>query len=497
MYPYLDFFNEQENQEMEYAADPEVDDQDLRSHLNDRMGSDRTHPVEPPPQDPGTPQYYPTPYQFPPGIFPQPAYFSVLETPPNPMHPELRRAQSERRPSGPYHDPSGPSRAPLPTQTEAVEAAENKSPRRRSAFDRLRRSARDRLGRRGVISGRRIGEGHRTRGRHRIGHHAHHGSEVLLVQGLLKGLPHGLLHLVPTFRMSPRAVTPSELFPDLLMDERSEEGLRFPGISAQETGEVGIARHLFIHLGSFPLCCLDLELRTRDPGFQCLYLLGQFFILRRQTLTQGDDVLAHHILRGLGSAEKVVRHGGSPRPLGRPLSPSPAETRVGRPEVPPQMRFLSSSLEGSVLPLAPEGRLWVEVGSSYTLGRSEDPILVGLRRDLDDRILQRPGRRGWNELLPGGSRWLRRRKVERVRYRNRPHGGRPGRELGQKGLARSGRVLRRDDPRRFPVPRAVFAHPTVVRPDLVSRSGRVCRGRIHWSGLYDIVVILGRDVLAV
>nr|GMC48921.1 disease resistance protein At4g27190-like [Ipomoea batatas] len=51
-YPYLDFFNEQENQEMEYAADPEADDQDLRSHLNARMGSDRTHPAEPPPQDP-------------------------------------------------------------------------------------------------------------------------------------------------------------------------------------------------------------------------------------------------------------------------------------------------------------------------------------------------------------------------------------------------------------------------------------------------------------
>nr|GLL20082.1 uncharacterized protein LOC109184184 [Ipomoea trifida] len=180
MYPYLDFFHEQENQEMEYAADPEADDQDLRSHLNARMGSDRTHPAEPPPQDPvnvihevpmypqatgpamyqypahpmgvpdlnypwwqGTPQYYPTPYQFPQGIFPQPTYFPVPETPLNPVHPELRRAQSERRPSGPYHDPSGPSRAPLPTQTEAVEVAGGKitggraSPGRglRSGFD--------------------------------------------------------------------------------------------------------------------------------------------------------------------------------------------------------------------------------------------------------------------------------------------------------------------------------------------------------------------------
>nr|GMD26874.1 uncharacterized protein LOC109155647 [Ipomoea batatas] len=165
------------------------------------------------------------------------------------------------------------------------------------------------LGRcRGVVSGRRIGVGHWTGGRRWIGHHAHHGREVLLIQGLLEGLPHGLLHLEPTLRMSPRAIAPSELFSDLLVDERSEEGLRFPGISTQETGEVGVARHLLIHLGSLPLCCLDLELRTRDPSFQCLYLLGQLLILRRQTFPQREDVFAHHVLRGLGSAEKVVRH---------------------------------------------------------------------------------------------------------------------------------------------------------------------------------------------
>nr|GMC54425.1 hypothetical protein Iba_chr01dCG16000 [Ipomoea batatas] len=265
MYPYLDFFNEQENKEMEYAADPETDDQDLRSHLNARMGSDRTHPAEPPPQDPVN-----VIHEVP--VYPQATGPAMYQYP-------APRTQNAR------HNPGralGKSRQdPYPLN----------------------------LGRRrGVVSGRRIGVGHWTGGRHWIGHHAHHSREVLLVQGLLEGLPHGLLHLEPTFRMSPRAVAPSELFPDLLVDECSEEGLRFPGISTQETGEVGVARHLLVHLGSLTLCCLDLELRTRDPSFQCLDLLGQLLILRRQTFPQGDDVFAHHILRGLGSAEKVVRH---------------------------------------------------------------------------------------------------------------------------------------------------------------------------------------------
>nr|GMD76717.1 uncharacterized protein LOC109155647 [Ipomoea batatas] len=164
MYPYLDFFNEPENQ-MEDSDDPEAGDRDLRSHLNARMGSDRAHPVEPPAQEPinvihevpifpqavgqtpyqypmnpmgvpdlnypwwqGTPQYYPPPYQFPPGIYPWPTYFPMPEVSPNPVNPELRRVQSERRPSAPYPDPSGLSRAPLPTHTEAAEATEYESP---------------------------------------------------------------------------------------------------------------------------------------------------------------------------------------------------------------------------------------------------------------------------------------------------------------------------------------------------------------------------------
>nr|GMD80171.1 hypothetical protein Iba_chr13dCG11030 [Ipomoea batatas]GMD80172.1 hypothetical protein Iba_chr13dCG11040 [Ipomoea batatas] len=52
MYPYLDFFNEPEAQEMDFMNDPEVSAQDLRSHLIARAGSDRAHPVEPPPQNP-------------------------------------------------------------------------------------------------------------------------------------------------------------------------------------------------------------------------------------------------------------------------------------------------------------------------------------------------------------------------------------------------------------------------------------------------------------
>lgn len=108
MYPYLDFFNKPEAQEMDFMNDLGTDGQDLRSHLNTRAGSDRTHPEEPPQQDPNniiheattyppgagsvpyqypvtpmgipdlnyqwwqhTPQYYapPPPYQFQPGVY--------------------------------------------------------------------------------------------------------------------------------------------------------------------------------------------------------------------------------------------------------------------------------------------------------------------------------------------------------------------------------------------------------------------------------------------
>nr|GME03463.1 hypothetical protein Iba_scaffold786CG0050 [Ipomoea batatas] len=107
---------------MEYADDPEAGDQDLRFHLNAHTGSDRAHPAEPPPQEPGTPQYYPPPYQFQPGIYPQPAYFLVPGVSPNPVNLELRRVQSERRPSAPYPDPPGPSRGPQQPEQNRVKA---------------------------------------------------------------------------------------------------------------------------------------------------------------------------------------------------------------------------------------------------------------------------------------------------------------------------------------------------------------------------------------
>nr|GLL29455.1 uncharacterized protein LOC109155647 [Ipomoea trifida] len=354
MYPYLDFFNEQENQEMEYIDDPEADNQDLRSHLNARMGSDRAHPVEPPQQDPvnvihevpvypqatgpvtyqyplhpmgvpdlnypwwqGTPQYYPTPYQFPLGVYPQLAYVPVPETPLNPVNPELRRAQSERRAPGPYRDPSGPSRAPLPTQAEAEEAAEYESPRRRSAFDRLRRSARERLGvreegrfgwRGGLVSGRRISIRHGTGGWRRVGHHAHNRGKILLVQGFLEGFADSLLHFVPALGISPLPVAPGQLFPDLLMNKRPEEGFCFLGVAAQEPGEIGVTGHLLVHLRGLPCGRLDLLLRAGYPSLQSLHLLGQLLVLRREALLQRDDVLANYVLRRLRPAKEVVRH---------------------------------------------------------------------------------------------------------------------------------------------------------------------------------------------
>nr|GMD17525.1 hypothetical protein Iba_chr07dCG4410 [Ipomoea batatas] len=95
-----------------------------------------------------------------------------------------------------------------------------------------------------------------------------------------------------------------------------------------------------------------------------------------------------------------------------------------------------------------------------------------------------------------------RRRVEKKRVqvkegRTRALQPQAGGELGQKGLPRSGGVSSHDDSRGLPTPRAVFTNPTVMRSDLVSRSSGVRRGRICWSGLHRIVVILGRDVLTI
>nr|GLL29897.1 uncharacterized protein LOC109155647 [Ipomoea trifida] len=151
MYPYLDFFNDPEPREMDFMNDPVLDDKDLRSHLNARVGSDRAHPEEPPPEDPvniiheaptvppgagpmpyqypvhpmgipdlnyqwwqHTPQSYAPPptYQYQPVVYPIPAYFptpGVSAVPPGhgftPVNPEFRRVQSERRPPSAYQEP--------------------------------------------------------------------------------------------------------------------------------------------------------------------------------------------------------------------------------------------------------------------------------------------------------------------------------------------------------------------------------------------------------
>nr|GMC69165.1 serine/threonine-protein phosphatase 7 long form homolog [Ipomoea batatas] len=107
MYPYLDFFNEPENQEMEYADDLEAGDQDLRFHLNAHTGSDRAHPAEPR----GNPR------------------------------PELPIVASIHSPHTSWAVPWTPA-----ARTESGEGTEYDSPPRKSAFDRLRPLARERLG---------------------------------------------------------------------------------------------------------------------------------------------------------------------------------------------------------------------------------------------------------------------------------------------------------------------------------------------------------------
>lgn len=47
MYPYLEFFNEPKAEGMDFLNDIGTDDEDLRSHLNARMETDRAHPEEP------------------------------------------------------------------------------------------------------------------------------------------------------------------------------------------------------------------------------------------------------------------------------------------------------------------------------------------------------------------------------------------------------------------------------------------------------------------
>nr|GMD12749.1 uncharacterized protein LOC109155647 [Ipomoea batatas] len=177
---------------MEFAADPEAGDQELRFHLNTRAGSERSHPVEPPSQEPvniihevpvytqgmgqvpyqylvnptgvpdlnypwwqHTPQYYahPQPYQYQPRFFPQPTYFPIISPTPNP---ELRRAQSERRPSREHPE------APVEAMDASGYRGDSESSSSRSGRPRSRvRNASSSILPHGILE--QLGEGEQTR----------------------------------------------------------------------------------------------------------------------------------------------------------------------------------------------------------------------------------------------------------------------------------------------------------------------------------------------
>lgn len=52
MYPYLDFFNEPDVEGIEFLNDLNAENEDLRSHLNAHMESNRTRPEVVPQPDP-------------------------------------------------------------------------------------------------------------------------------------------------------------------------------------------------------------------------------------------------------------------------------------------------------------------------------------------------------------------------------------------------------------------------------------------------------------
>jgi len=70
MYPYTDFFSEHEPEGMEFLNDLDTENEDLRSHLNARMGTSHNPPNEVPQQDPiniihKVPTYQPMPTLMP------------------------------------------------------------------------------------------------------------------------------------------------------------------------------------------------------------------------------------------------------------------------------------------------------------------------------------------------------------------------------------------------------------------------------------------------
>nr|GMC64619.1 ribonuclease H [Ipomoea batatas] len=160
MYPYLDFFNERETQDMEYMNDPEAGDQDLRSHLNARTGSERAHHVEPPPQEPidiihEVPVYpqgarqIPYPYTMNPMGVPDLNYPWWQHTPQYYPHPPPYQAPPSAIRTEAVHTLPHPANAvsrTLEAQMDSIDGTEYDSPPRRSAFERLRPSTREHLG---------------------------------------------------------------------------------------------------------------------------------------------------------------------------------------------------------------------------------------------------------------------------------------------------------------------------------------------------------------
>nr|GMD34462.1 hypothetical protein Iba_chr09cCG12290 [Ipomoea batatas] len=240
MYPYLDFFNEPDAQELEFMDALGAEEQDLRSHLNARAGSVRDHPVEPPPEEPVN---------------------VIHEIPTYP--PEM--GQSERRTSVRYPNPVAPPRGPPVTAEDSADGGEYASPPRRSAFERLRPSARERLG---IREGRRSvdapnssyrgdsesSSSHSSRRRHsrardrvviwhnpgvrdRIRHNPRYSREVFFVKGFNERLLDLLLHRMSPFCERPCPIAPCEILTDLVVEEGPEESLRFLLITTEEPGQ--------------------------------------------------------------------------------------------------------------------------------------------------------------------------------------------------------------------------------------------------------------------
>nr|GMD22429.1 uncharacterized protein LOC109150426 [Ipomoea batatas] len=139
---------------------------------------------------------------------------------------------------------------------------------------------------------------------------------VVFVKGFNERLLDLLLHRLPPFFKRPCPVAPCEVLTDLVMEEGPEESLRFLLVATKEPGQVGVARHLLIHLGGFALSRLHLLFRPSNPIFQGLHLLFQFLVFGGKAFLEGNDLLTHHILRRFGTTGEVVGHMRKLRKIG-------------------------------------------------------------------------------------------------------------------------------------------------------------------------------------